>query len=194
MDCDRGDTQAEVLPIIKAIAKGDGTIVADVSVAIDRADINSHYHNARNDLISMSSNNLEKATITDPKTQQEDEYKAFRTSLMLSYVASNAILFILATQVGTWLYIRILLGSVALLSGFKLLGVIVFVIFRTITDMPCCSAKAKWKKAHPGQTWRGKDYLPSKNSYEVDFSRLESGTRTSRFSLASDTATVLTAD
>ncbi|KAL2913526.1 hypothetical protein HK105_206986 [Polyrhizophydium stewartii] len=186
----KGDSKAEMLPALQAKTQKDGTVVADVSIAVDRKDISTHYQWALKSL-AHSAAEQDKKPVVDAKTKQEDDYKGFRTALMLWYIATNAILFGVATTVGTKLYILIILASISVLSGIKLLGVVIFVIMRLATEVfSCFDSRGKWRRGvqvatgEPGMPWKAKPWSKKPvDDYEI---HMDAG--------ASDTASILTAD
>ncbi|KAJ3085212.1 Chitin synthase, class 1 [Quaeritorhiza haematococci] len=156
----KGDSKAEVLPTVEAIKQKDGTVAANVNVATNRAELSQHYREVLTELQSLPPPNsfaareraLAKKATTDPKQQQEDEYKAFRTILLLIYLGTNALLYILATTTLSGdLYINILLWAVAGLSAIKMLGVVFFITFRAFTDLLHCmdAGRKEFVKSYP---------------------------------------------
>ena len=124
----KGDGKAEDLPAISVVKKeGEEGVVANVRLALNRADISLHYREAVSNLTqsTLHTNPVEKYHPT-----QEDDYKGFRTLLILCYVASNGILFVAATTGGNYIYLQVLVYGVAALSAIKLLGVLMFMILR----------------------------------------------------------------
>ncbi|RKO87517.1 chitin synthase-domain-containing protein, partial [Blyttiomyces helicus] len=162
----KGDSKAEVLPAVRAIKEKDGTVVADVSVAANRADLSRHFQESLADLHAYIADPTPTARV-DPKTQQEDDYKGFRTYMLLVYLGSNGLLFGIATGTGAnGLYLSILLFAVAGISAVKLLGVFVYMGMKLFTEtMHCCdrrSARGEWRKTNKGWTpRRGRSRSPA---------------------------------
>ncbi|KAI8905003.1 glycosyltransferase family 2 protein [Gorgonomyces haynaldii] len=162
----KGSTTASALPSVSAQITPQGNVVADVQVVASRGDLDLHHQEALEILQSLAG--TKRQVQEAPKLQQEDEYKSFRTNLLLAYLASNALLYILATQLtsnGALTYILVLLGAVSVLTGIKLLGVILFVVLQLITTS--CTGfdnRGKWKK-NPDQ-WQPKQRI--RDDYEED--------------------------
>lgn len=156
----KGSDKAESLPSILAKKSADGNMVADVNVVADREDLSKLYIENLQDL--QSRNSIEEVKVVDHNQQQEDgikilktqfliflEYKAFRTKMILFYIFTNALLYLVVTQVVSGdSYIIILLWSIAGLSILKLLGVILFITFRVVNELfSCCNTnKRKYKE------------------------------------------------
>ncbi|KAJ3325035.1 Chitin synthase, class 2, partial [Blyttiomyces sp. JEL0837] len=193
----KGDTKAEVLPTVAAVKQKDGTVVADVDVAADKADLSAHYHIVKEELL-WSASQPKPVSVPDAKQQQEDEYRGFRTKLLLLYLSTNAILFFVAASLtNTDTYLLVLLGGVTLLQGVKLIGVLFFLAAKLFTDVfHCCNAGRKRYR-------RGEYAVPSQGAGmqsggwdQQDKNRLalpmvDSG-RGSRMSVASTSSTILT--
>ncbi|TPX59306.1 chitin synthase [Spizellomyces sp. 'palustris'] len=120
----KGESKPTTLPTVQAQKQSDGTVVADVSISTDQTTLAQHYSETLDELRTLPSN--QPLALQDPKTQQEDDYKSFRTVMMLSYLSSNAVLFAVGT---TWSgngYLNVLLSCTAGLAFFKLMGVLWF--------------------------------------------------------------------
>ncbi|KAJ3037428.1 Chitin synthase, class 2, partial [Rhizophlyctis rosea] len=150
----KGDSKAEVLPAVRAKKEADGTVVADVHISADKQDLSQHYNASLSELQQLAHQAPEPPAPTDPKQKQEDDYKAFRTTMMLTYLGTNALLFILATQISVRWYLLILLGAIAGLSGMKILGVIFFMTSKLFTEVLGVgdrgSERGRWKKQNKG--------------------------------------------
>ncbi|KAJ3282861.1 Chitin synthase, class 1 [Borealophlyctis nickersoniae] len=154
----KGDSKAEVLPSVLAKKEKDGTVVADVSVAADRHDLSVHYKEALSDLQRLSHSPKEPPPPPDAKQKQEDDYKSFRTTMMLTYLGTNALLFALATQLSVNAYLLVLLCAVAGISAMKLMGVLAYLFMKFLAEVGhCCdgrSDRGRWKKQNKGWTPR----------------------------------------
>ncbi|KAJ1560566.1 Chitin synthase, class 1 [Nowakowskiella sp. JEL0078] len=133
-----GESKAEALPKVAAIKQKDGSITADVAVAVNKEELSSQYRSLVAELqtgLPGSKDNDKTTKKVDPQQKQEDDYKSFRTWLVLSYLASNAIIYGVATLTSKEVYLYILLYSIAGLTCVKMLGVIFFIVFRLFTDV-----------------------------------------------------------
>ncbi|KAJ3042656.1 Chitin synthase, class 2 [Rhizophlyctis rosea] len=150
----KGDSKAEVLPAVRAKKEKDGTVVADVHVAADKGDLSQHYQASLSELQQLAHAPPEPPAQIDPKQKQEDDYKAFRTTMMLTYLGTNALLFILATQISVQYYLLVLLGAVTSISAMKILGVFFFLLTKLFTEIMGCgdgrSERGRWKKQNKG--------------------------------------------
>ncbi|KAH6585105.1 hypothetical protein BASA61_007076 [Batrachochytrium salamandrivorans] len=103
----KGDTQAVKLPSINTKRQSDGTAVAEITVTLDRRDISEHYKQALHCMTASAVSTDVTKYEMETEARQEDKYKGFRTALVLSYIASNAVLFAVAANIGINLYILI---------------------------------------------------------------------------------------
>ncbi|KAJ3148053.1 Chitin synthase, class 1 [Irineochytrium annulatum] len=132
----KGDNVAEALPSVAAVKQKDGSVVANVNVVSDRADRSLQYISVRQDLARVASNKSKKGHAAPAALSQDDEYRGFRTKLILFYLASNAGLFFVAVTLGqTDTYIVVLMGGIALLQGIKFCGVLLFIAIKFFTDV-----------------------------------------------------------
>jgi chitin synthase len=81
----------------------------------------------------------------DSKTKQEDYYKSFRTTLVLSWIVSNMVLVVIITNgqdvlkwfgdynTRTTLYLGFILWSVAGLSVIRFCGAVLYLIMKIFT-------------------------------------------------------------
>ncbi|KAJ3218647.1 Chitin synthase, class 1 [Dinochytrium kinnereticum] len=130
----KGDNVAEVLPSV-AVQQKDGSLVANLNVVSDRADRSAHYQAVQAELLEIASKSKQKEPSV-VKLSQEDSYRGFRTKLILSYLASNAALYFVATTLGqTDVYLIIVLGGVACLQAVKFIGVLLFLFAKFCTDV-----------------------------------------------------------
>ncbi|KAJ3130294.1 Chitin synthase, class 2 [Nowakowskiella sp. JEL0407] len=135
----KGESKAEALPDIALVKQKDGSVTADVAVVLNKQDLSAHYR----ELITVLQTGLPGSAENDkaarkkainPEQKQEDDYKSFRTWLVLSYLATNAIVYGIATFLSREIYLYFLLYSVAGLTLIKMVGVIFFISFRFFTD------------------------------------------------------------
>ncbi|KAJ1339220.1 hypothetical protein BSLG_006358 [Batrachochytrium salamandrivorans] len=176
----KGDTQAVKLPSINTKRQSDGTAVAEITVTLDRRDISEHYKQALHCMTASAVSTDVTKYEMETEARQEDKYKGFRTALVLSYIASNAVLFAVAANIGINLYILVLIGVVSFLNGTKMVGVVLFVGLRLFTKI--FSRLGIWGRWHRGsqvstsfayETWKAR---PAKKNMlcdngEVDLSR-----------------------
>lgn len=136
----KGDTIEKMdLGAVKASSNAK-TAEVTVDVPTEEKDINANYQLA---LDSMMERTAEEVKPPDAKTEQEDYYKAFRTRLVLIWCASNALLVSIITYGGdqkndaynvrSKFYLGFVLWSVALLSAFRFIGSMIYIILRLIS-------------------------------------------------------------
>jgi hypothetical protein len=131
------------LPAVSVVKDKDGSVIANVNVAANKADLSQHYNMVRKELFQSHLASKEPSSKEKPpvsasvaRQKQEDDYRGFRTKLILLYMGTNAALFFTAISlVQTDIYLVIVLGSVALLQGVKLLGVVCFLGMRLWTEV-----------------------------------------------------------
>ncbi|KAI9208366.1 glycosyltransferase family 2 protein [Polychytrium aggregatum] len=140
----KGDSKAEALP--QASTKTvDGKIVADVSIGSNAEDVSARYADIIRELVDKQ--NAPKEAKQKVVLSQEDEYKGFRTWLMLIYIASNGLLFAISINTSSDLFFLILLSTIAGISSMKLLGAIVFAILRVFTELSPFGRSQRQRKA-----------------------------------------------
>ncbi|KAK5801928.1 glycosyltransferase family 2 protein [Linnemannia elongata] len=136
----KGDT-IEKMDLGAAKASSNAkTAEVTVDVPTEEKDINALYQVA---LDSMMERTTEEVKPPDAKTEQEDYYRAFRTRLVLIWCASNALLVSIITYGGdqkndaynvrSKVYLGFVLWSVALLSAFRFIGSMIYIILRLIS-------------------------------------------------------------
>ncbi|KAI9097307.1 glycosyltransferase family 2 protein [Phlyctochytrium arcticum] len=155
----KGDSRPTLLPAVQSTSKtSDGAVLADVAISTDATTLSQHFAETLDELRHLPSEAEAAAPTPDAKTKQEDDYKSFRTVMMLSYLSSNAILFAVGTtQVSGGGYLYVLLAVTAALSVCKLLGVFVFLGLRflwSIRERLGLGMKRKWKNK---SEWKPQD-------------------------------------
>ncbi|KAI8916672.1 class 2 chitin synthase [Powellomyces hirtus] len=122
----KGDNEGTALPTVQTGKNQDGKSVAEVHVA-DRGELESVWREGIEDIKRL--HEVKDVKVVDPRVALEDAYKSFRTNLLLSWLASNIILFGIVTQTTPRIqsmYIVYLLYFTAGLSAFRLLGVLIY--------------------------------------------------------------------
>ncbi|KAI9361230.1 chitin synthase 1 [Zopfochytrium polystomum] len=144
----KGDGKAEALPTVAAVKQEDGTVLADINVAANKADLSTHYNDSKKELhasAALRHSAAFDAAASKARLTVEDEYQGFRTKLLLFYIFSNAALFAFAAFYvhDVDVYLTVLLFSIAFLQVFKLAGALLFVVGKLFTDVfGCCSGGA----------------------------------------------------
>ena len=137
----KGDTIDNMdLGVVKSSSKEGAGGEITVDVPTEDKDINATYQEALN---SLQSRTEEKEQKRDAKTKQEDYYKAFRTRLVVLWCASNGLLVSVVTYsgsngTGTYdtrskAYLAFVLWSVALLSAFRFVGSVAYILLRLLS-------------------------------------------------------------
>eukprot|EP00842_Homolaphlyctis_polyrhiza_P000501 jgi/Hompol1/1451/HPOL_000957-RA len=147
----KGSDKAESLPQLNVRKLSDGTVAADVAVTADKTDLSRDYERALETLRRATAERAiaphAKPVSVDAKTQQEDDYKAFRTGLMLSYIASNAALFVVAVSISSSKFVLGQLAAISILSSVKVIGVIIFVFLKFWNEsIKCFDPRGRWLK------------------------------------------------
>ncbi|KAI9366030.1 chitin synthase [Zopfochytrium polystomum] len=138
----KGETNAEILPQVAAVKQKDGSVVAKVNVAADHNDISAHYEQSKQQL--MQSMRDAKPMESKFKPNQEDEYRGFRTKLLLWYLVTNTALFILAVSLtNTDMYMIILLSSICVIQSIKIIGVLCFVVGNIYKEIRRCFGRGR---------------------------------------------------
>ncbi|KAJ1555145.1 tripeptidyl-peptidase II Tpp2, partial [Cladochytrium tenue] len=129
-----GDSRAEILPTVAAVKQTDGTVLADINVAANKADLSQHYKQSAHELHKAAEYKPTASEIAAEKAKLtvEDEYQGFRTKLLLMYLSTNALLFLVAAVYidNADAYLMILLFSIAGIQAVKLLGAALFAVGR----------------------------------------------------------------
>lgn len=136
----KGDTTvATDLGVVKHKKDSEtGEHTVEVELPTEQKDLNEIYEEACNDLRTEF---IPVKQSRDPKTKQEDYYRAFRTRLVLSWIISNLILVVIITNVTAfgWLgtyetrsagYLGFILWSVAALAAVRFIGSTLYLILR----------------------------------------------------------------
>ncbi|KAF9962189.1 Chitin synthase, class 1 [Mortierella alpina] len=137
----KGDTIDNMdLGAVKSSSKEGAGGEVTVDVPTEDKDINATYQEALN---SLQSRTEEKEQKRDAKTKQEDYYRAFRTRLVVLWCASNGLLVSVVTYsgsngTGTYdtrskAYLAFVLWSVALLSAYRFVGSVAYILLRLLT-------------------------------------------------------------
>ena len=115
-----------------------------MTLPTEENDMNKAYDDAISDIKIPSE--AEKKHI-DAKTQQEDDYKSFRTRFVLFWMISNLVLVVIITNSEILLalgdfenrsngYFAFILWSVAGLAAFRFVGSCIYLVFRTFERLP----------------------------------------------------------
>lgn len=139
--------------------KGDNTVATDLGVVKHKKDSETGEHTVEVELpteqkdlneiyeeacVDLRTEFVPVKQSRDPKTKQEDYYRAFRTRLVLSWIISNLILVVVITNITTfeWLgtyqtrstgYLGFVLWSVAGLAAIRFLGSTLYLILRVFS-------------------------------------------------------------
>lgn len=136
----KGDTIEKMdLGVVKATSDAK-TAEVTVQVPIEEKDIDDNYQNALDALLVRTE---EAPSKPDPKQEQEDYYKAFRTRLVVLWCATNVMLVLIFTHGGdersstydgrSKAYLGFVLWSVAFLSAFRFIGSVVYLVLRLVS-------------------------------------------------------------
>ncbi|KAF7728325.1 Chitin synthase, class 1 [Apophysomyces ossiformis] len=138
----KGDSTVSTdLGVVKAKKDASGEHSVEVEVPTEQKDLNEQYEEA---CLELTKKVEEEKQHRDPKTKQEDYYRAFRTRLVLSWIISNLALVVIVTNVTifNWFgdfetrstaYLGFILWSVAGLSAIRFCGSCLYLIFRIFT-------------------------------------------------------------
>lgn len=130
------------LGVVKAKKDKDGEHSVEVALPTDQKDLNEQYDEA---CIDLKKKVVEAHQKRDSKTKQEDYYKSFRTTLVLSWIVSNMVLVVIITNgqdvlkwfgdynTRTTLYLGFILWSVAGLSVIRFCGAVLYLIMKIFT-------------------------------------------------------------
>lgn len=139
--------------------KGDNTVATDLGVVKHKKDSETGEHTVEVELpteqkdlneiyeeacVDLRTEFVPIKQSRDPKTKQEDYYRAFRTRLVLSWIISNLVLVVIITNVTTfeWMgtfqarstaYLGFILWSVAGLAAIRFLGSTLYLILRVFS-------------------------------------------------------------
>ncbi|KAK3809224.1 MAG: chitin synthase 1 [Benniella sp.] len=136
----KGDTIEKMdLGAVKATSDAKSAEVT-VQVPVEEKDIDDNYQNALDALLVRTE---EAPKAPDPKQEQEDYYKEFRTRLVVLWCATNVMLVLIFTHGGDELtttydgrskaYLGFVLWSVAFLSLFRFIGSVVYLVLRLVS-------------------------------------------------------------
>ncbi|ORZ17345.1 chitin synthase 2 [Absidia repens] len=138
----KGDTGvATDLGVVKA-KKDGGEHTVEVEVPVEQKDIDDAYEEA---CLELTRHVEAEESHRDPKTKQEDYYRAFRTRLVLSWIISNLALVAIITNTAIFenglgnfetrssVYLGFILWSVAGLSVIRFCGSCLYLVFRIFT-------------------------------------------------------------
>ncbi|KAI8825096.1 chitin synthase-domain-containing protein [Fimicolochytrium jonesii] len=134
----KGDTRPTALPAVTTSKSAEGVTMATVQISTSQQELSDHYGET---LAELRTFQHQDPSQKGPKTalDQEDSYKSFRTTMMLLYLGTNAVLFAVGTtQVTGEGYLNVLLAATAGLSVVKLMGSVYFIVAKNI-------AKLRWK-------------------------------------------------
>ncbi|KAI8822864.1 chitin synthetase [Fimicolochytrium jonesii] len=132
----KGDNVKVDLPAVKVVQSAEGGVTADIHV-MERQDLECLWQKGIEDIQRIHNTKAEKAKV-DPRLAQEDAYKSFRTNLLLCWLISNVGAFAAITQTKGDLsdkYIVGLLFFTAGLSGIRIIGVVLYQLFRLIAHI-----------------------------------------------------------
>jgi chitin synthase len=139
----KGDNSVSTdLGVVKAKKGKDGEHTVEVDLPTEQKDLNDQYEEACLELKTHFEAPHQKR---DAKTKQEDYYKSFRTTLVLSWIITNMILVTIITngqdvlkwfgdyEHRTTLYLGFILWSVAGLSAIRFVGSILYLFMKIFT-------------------------------------------------------------
>ncbi|KAI8979668.1 chitin synthase 2 [Mycotypha africana] len=131
--------------------KGDNTVATDLGVVkpkkdsetvevelpTEQKDLNEIYEEA---CLEISKEAIPEKQHRDPKTKQEDYYRAFRTRLVVSWIVSNLVLIVAITNTSiittgdrSAAYLGFVLWSVAGLSAIRFVGSTLYLVIKIFT-------------------------------------------------------------
>jgi chitin synthase len=121
--------------LVETKINNDGKIEAEIQVADNINDIENHHRESLSFLMNIDKD--EKVTFKiDDETKKSDNYKSFRTWMILIFCLSNAGLWVVVTALtDPLIYIEYLMGAVLILSIFKLVGVLAYVTINFFTTI-----------------------------------------------------------
>jgi chitin synthase len=139
----KGDSGvATDLGVVKAKKDATGDHTVEVEVPVEQKDIDNAYEEA---CLELTRHVEPEESHRDPKTKQEDYYRAFRTRLVLSWIISNLALVAIITNTAIFadglgnfetrssVYLGFILWSVAGLSLIRFCGSCLYLVLRIFT-------------------------------------------------------------
>ncbi|TPX66961.1 chitin synthase [Spizellomyces sp. 'palustris'] len=171
----KGDNASNDLPQVAVGVNKDGSVVADVEV-LSGGDVDGVWRGGMDRVRELGAGRvIEEQSAVDPRVKQEDDYKSFRTNLLLWWLATNAVVFGVVTQTNASIadrYLVSLLYASAGLSAIRLIGVIFYQTISFFVNICGCGDRRKKKagtypekkvtqdppRAGPGQTVIGNAY------------------------------------
>ncbi|KAI8999367.1 chitin synthase-domain-containing protein [Gaertneriomyces semiglobifer] len=148
----KGDSTGSELPGVIISSKADSHEVEAEVDLVSAQDRETAYDDSLRELKAFL--NVQDLRPVDPRTKQEDQYKSFRTNLLLTWLTLNCVVFGVATQSSEAVangYIVVLLFATASIGVIRLLGVM-FYLFINFCTTYCCggSGPARPRKGEPG--------------------------------------------